>query len=251
MSPVATLVKLGSTALLLSVLEDEGVTRFPVSPQRPVAAFRAFATDVTMRATHVDTDGRAWSAWDYQDALWDLARRYVDRGGGEAVAGADEVELILTQWREMLDGVRDDPASVADRVDWAAKQRILEGYRDRYGLGPRDARLRAIDLQYHDVRLDRSLAARVGLRQLHSEDVRRDAVAHPPTTTRAYFRGECVARYPDDIVSANWDSIVFDVGQGPLQRIPMMDPTRGTRELVARLFDDNSTALSLVNALNG
>jgi hypothetical protein len=168
----------------------------------------------------------------------------------EAVAAIEEVELILTQWREMLDGVRDDSDSVADRIDWVAKLRIVNGYRDRYSLGPHDARLRAIDLQYHDVRPERSLAARVGLRELHTNEAVREAIHNPPPSTRAYFRGQCVARYPDQIVAANWDSVVFDLGEGPLRRVPMLDPLRGTQLLTADLLETSATAVDLLEALD-
>ncbi len=53
--------------------------------------------------------------------------------------------------------------------------------------------------------------------------------------TRAFFRGQCVARYPEEIVAANWDSVVFDLGEGPLQRVPMLDPLRGTHALTCRV----------------
>ena len=251
MSPVATFVKLGSTALLLAALEDEGVLRFPAPPARPVSAIREFSFDTTLRHCVSDDEGRQRSAWDYQDELWHVAQNYVDRHGGEAVAPPVEVQEILTQWREMLDGVRDNRDSVADRVDWVAKKRIVDGLRSRYDLGRHDAKLRAVDLQYHDVRREKSLAQRVGLMEMAGGDIIREAVRRAPESTRAYFRGECVTRFPDDIVSANWDSIVFDVGQGPLQRIPMMDPTRGTRDLTGSLFEKNLTAVALVAALNG
>ncbi|MBW4030253.1 MAG: proteasome accessory factor PafA2 [Acidobacteria bacterium] len=251
MSPVATFVKLGSTALLLAALEADGVGAFPLAPAQPVRAIRDFSFDTSLRTVVPDGDGRRRTAWDYQDELWQLAQRYVERHGATVVAGGDEVAQILRQWREMLDGVRDHPEDVADRVDWVAKRRIVEGFQSRYSLAPRDAKLRAIDLQYHDVRRDKSLAARVGLQQMFSDEEIRRAVARAPGSTRAYFRGECVTRFPDDIVSANWDSIVFDVGHGPLQRIPMMDPTRGTEELTGSLFAHNLTAVALVAALNG
>jgi proteasome accessory factor A len=216
-----------------------------------VRAIREFSCDTTLRASVEDDHGRSRSAWDYQDELWHVAQRYVERSGAPVVASEAEVAMVLREWREMLDGVRDDPLSVADRVDWVAKKRIVEGFQSRYDLPPRDAKLRAIDLQYHDVRREKSLAQRVGLRQMSSDEEIRDAVHSAPTSTRAYFRGECVTRFPDAIVSANWDSIVFDVGHGPLQRIPMMDPTRGTQELVGGLFKQNLTAVALVAALNG
>ena len=250
LSAYATFVKLGSTALLLAMLEDEGSSDFPSPPRHPVRAVRAFSLDTTLSAVEICEDNKWRSAWDFQDQLWTLADRYVTRGGGEAVANEAEVCLLLGQWREMLDGVRDDPTSVADRVDWVAKLRVVDGMKDRYNLDPHDAKLRAIDLQYHDLRPQRSLAQRVGLRTLQSDEEVREAVHNPPTTTRAYFRGQCVARYPDQIVAANWDSVVFDLGEGPLQRVPMMDPLRGTAALTEDLLKVSATADELLEALD-
>jgi proteasome accessory factor A len=250
LSQFATLVKLGSTALLLALLEDEGPQNFPSPPRHPVRAVRSYSLDVSLRAVEICEDNQWRSAWDLQDQLWSLAARYVERRGGGAVAPTDEVSLIIEQWREMLDGVRDDAASVADRVDWVAKLRIVKGIQDRYALDDHDAKLRAIDLQYHDIRPQRSLAQRVGLRTLQDDEIVREAVHNPPATTRAYFRGQCVARYPDQIVAANWDSVVFDIGQGPLQRVPMMDPLRGTAALTADLLEVCPTADDLLEALD-
>jgi hypothetical protein len=75
------------------------------------------------------------------------------------------------------------------------------------------------------------------------------AMTEPPTTTRAYFRGRCLSKYPDDIVAANWDSLVFDVGRDPLRRVPMMEPLRGTAEHVATLIDTSETAGELLDRL--
>ncbi len=251
MSQVATLVKLGSTALLLAVLEDEGVSVFPALPRDPVRALRQYALDPDLGVVEPDEDGRALTAWDYQDTLWHLAAHYVTRGGGVALGDPDGVALVLEQWREMLDGVRDDPALVADRVDWVAKRRLVDGYRARYDLAPTHARLRAIDLQYHDLRPEKSLAMRVGLREVVDAQAIRDAVHKPPLTTRAFFRGECVARYPEAVTAANWDSLVFDLGHGPLQRVPMMDPLRGTAALTRDLLEKCETADALLAALDG
>ena len=250
MSQVATFVKLGSTALLLTVLEESGVVAFPSMPRHPVTAVRSFSLDPTLKNAVLCEDERTRTAWDFQDELWHLANNHVARRGAEAVAEPDEVAFILVQWREMIDGVRDDHAAVADRVDWVAKLRVVNGYRERYDLATDDARLHAIDLQYHDLRAERSLAQRVGLRTLHDEGAVREAVHNPPDTTRAYFRGQCVARFPDEIVAANWDSVVFDLGEGPLQRVPMLDPLRGTRLLTEDLLETSATAQELLEALD-
>jgi len=77
-----------------------------------------------------------------------------------------------------------------------------------------------------------------------------EAVLHPPRDTRAYFRGEAVARYGAEISAASWDSIVFDVpGAATLQRVPMRDPLRGTAAHVGDLLDRSPDAATLLAAL--
>jgi proteasome accessory factor A len=75
-------------------------------------------------------------------------------------------------------------------------------------------------------------------------------MVRPPDDTRAYFRGECLRRYPDEIAAASWDSVIFDVhGRAALQRVPTLDPTRGTRHHVGELLDRCSDAGDLIDAL--
>ncbi|MFZ5869715.1 MAG: proteasome accessory factor PafA2 family protein, partial [Actinomycetota bacterium] len=78
------------------------------------------------------------------------------------------------------------------------------------------------------------------------------AVAAPPEDTRAFFRGECLARFGEHVAAASWDSVIFDIpGRGALQRVPTLEPRRGTREHVGELLDRCSTAAELVEALRG
>ena len=86
-----------------------------------------------------------------------------------------------------------------------------------------------MDLQYHDLRPEKSLAARVGLERLTNDHEVVEAITEPHPDTRAYFRGNSLQKWADDIVAANWDSLVFDIGRDPLRRVPMMEPSRGTR----------------------
>jgi len=250
MSPVATWLKLGVTSLLLSYIEHRGVEALPPAPTRPVRAFRAFARDESLTAT-TPTDRGEWRALDYQEALYELLSTFVATEGADDVAPSDEVTGLLAEWRRCLDALATTPDLLSDTVDWIAKRRILRAYQDRYHCGPLDARLRAIDLQYADIHPARSLASRARLRHLFSEDDISAAVSTPPASTRAFFRGTCVARFSDALVSANWDSLVFDVGSGPLQRVAMMDPLRGTAALTEPLFNSVSNASELVVALNG
>ena len=110
-------------------------------------------------------------------------------------------------------------------------------------------RLKAIDLQYSDLRRDRSLATRCWLRTLIDPSDAQHAIEHPQVTTRAYFRGTCLSRFEPEIVAANWDSIVFDVVREPLRRVPMMEPLRGTQALTWELLASCANAGELIARL--
>jgi proteasome accessory factor A len=176
------------------------------------------------------------------------ARTWADRHGLDAVT-VDDGKRILEEWENVLSGLERDPDSVATVVDWVAKKRLVDGYAQRHSLEPTDARLKAIDLQYSDLRRERSLASRCGLRTMIDEGDVRTAIDTPPDTTRAYFRGTCLSKFADDIVAANWDSIVFDVGRDPLKRVPMMEPLRGTKALTEELFTASTSAADLIARL--
>jgi hypothetical protein len=126
---------------------------------------------------------------------------------------------------------------------------MVEGYRQRHSLEWNDPKLAAMDLQYHDVRPERSLYARAGMeRMLDPTEVER-AVTEPPETTRAYFRGRCLQRWGSAIAAANWDSLVFDLGTDPLRRVPMMEPLRGTKAHVDDLLNSVSSPAELLERL--
>jgi proteasome accessory factor A len=189
------------------------------------------------------------TALDVQWALFEAAVNFAERVGLDALGADGSGDLCLRRWEEVLTQLERDPLTAAATVDWVAKFRLVEGFRERHGLEPSSAKLRAIDLQYHDLRPEKSLADRVGLEQLVTPEEIATAEVEPPTTTRAYFRGRCIARYHDAIESANWDAVVFDLGSDPLRRVPMMDPTRGTKAEVAQILDQSPTAAELLHAL--
>ncbi len=235
MSEVATYLKVGTTAIVLSMIEDDALGDEWVLGN-PVAAIRQVSHDPSLRQTIMLRDGRRATAIEIQWGLLERARKY-EQSHGLASVG-DTVGLdVLERWEHVLGGLETDPDSVANWVDWVAKRRLVDGYAERYSLAPGSPKLRAIDLQYHDLRADRCLALRAGLDTIVDPDDAVAAMTNPPTTTRAYFRGRCLAKYPDDVVAANWDSLVFDVGRDPLRRVPMMEPFRGTADHVATLID--------------
>ena len=72
----------------------------------------------------------------------------------------------------------------------------------------------------------------------------------PPEDTRAYFRGRCLEKYADSVAAASWDSVIFDLpGRESLQRVPTIEPLRGSRAHVGELIDRCATADELFAAL--
>ncbi|NDF31260.1 MAG: proteasome accessory factor PafA2, partial [Acidimicrobiia bacterium] len=204
--------------------------------------------DPSLQRTILLQNGERMTALDVQWSLLEKASRYARERGLSSV-GEDVGALVLELWEEALTGLAGDRSSVADLVDWVAKERLIDAYSARHAVTPTDSRLRALDLQYHDMRPERCLATRVGLRQFVSTDDVERGIDHAPESTRAYFRGECLRRWPDHIVAANWDSMVLDVGRDPLRRIPMMEPLRGTKAHVGALLDASTSIADLVDRL--
>ncbi len=247
MSEVATLVKVGATALVLAMIEDDALGD-DLAVASPVAAIRQISHDPTLTRTVLMRDGRRMTALDIQTVLLERATAYAAQRGLDAV-GEQAGSLALEWWQRIVAGLGGDRHEVADVVDWVAKQRMVEAYAARHGLRPADARLKAIDLQYHDLRPDRGLASRARLRTLIDPTEVASAITEPPVDTRAYFRGRCLAKWPDQVSAANWDSLVFDLGRDPLRRVPMMEPLRGNQAAVGALLDESATPSDLLARL--
>jgi proteasome accessory factor A len=248
LAEVATFLKVGTTALVLSMIEDDWLTR-DLLPAKPVQALRQVSYDLTLERPIELADGSWITALEAQWELYDRARKFAEEQGLECIGGEDVGREVLARWEAVLTGLETDPTTLAGQVDWIAKHRLIDGYRERHDLRWDDARLAAMDLQYHDLRPDKSLAARVGLETIASHEETTRAMTEPPPDTRAYFRGKCLQRWPESIVAANWDSLVFDVGGDPLRRVPMMEPLRGTQAHVGSLIDGCETAADLLEKL--
>jgi proteasome accessory factor PafA2 len=251
LSETSTYLKLGTTALVLAMIEDDFLDR-DLAVETPVAALRAVSHDPTCRHRLTMRDGRHLTAVELQREYLELARAYVEKTFGD---DADPQTLdVLDRWESVLDRLSRDPMECARELDWVAKLRLLEQYRDRDGLGWDDAKLHLIDLQYADIRPEKGLYHRlVQAGRLHRllDDASVESAMHdPPEDTRAWFRGRCLEKYAGDVAAASWDSVVFDLpGRDSLQRVPTLDPLRGSRAHVGALIDACPTAVDLVRAL--
>jgi Pup amidohydrolase len=248
---VATYLKVGTTALVLAMIED-GFIEDELSIDNPVRTLRQVSHDPSLRQKVRLRNGRTLTAVQLQLEYLALARKYVeDRQGSDA----DEMTLdVLDRWESVLDRLDRDPMLCARELDWVAKLELLQRYRDRDGLDWSDAKLHLVDLQYADLRPDRGLynklVAMGKIDRLLTDDAITRAVHEPPHDTRAYFRGRCLEKYAEHVAAASWDSVIFDLpGRESLQRVPTIDPRRGTRAHVGELLDRCDTAHQLVEAL--
>jgi Pup amidohydrolase len=244
---VATFLKVGTMLLVLDLVEDEALATVPVLAQ-PVHAFHQVSHDLTGRRPLRLDDGTTATPLELQWHYLDAVKRAVKDRDLTPV----EVE-VLERWEAVLATAEADPRALAGKVDWATKLELLESYRQRHQLDWDHDRLKMVDLQYHDVRRDKGLyhrlAARGRVERLVTDAEISHAMTRPPEDTRAWFRGECLRRFPDRVVAAGWDSLIFDVGQAALQRVPMMEPGRGTRAHVGDLLDRVGSAEELLAAL--
>ena len=248
---VASYLKMGTTALVLELIEQKGFTR-DLGVERPVTSLHSVSHDPSLKTVLRLRDGTTATAVQLQWMYLEQVTSYVDERQG---ADADpQTRDVLARWESVLTRLETDPMSCARELDWVAKLRLLEGFRQRENLPWDAARLQLIDLQWADLRPEKGLYHRLVQRglvdRLVTDDEITEAVGTPPPDTRAYFRGRCLARYGEHVAAASWDSVIFDVpGRGALQRVPTLDPHRGTREHVGELLDRCSTAAELLDAL--
>ena len=251
LAEVSTYLKVGTTALVLAMIEERFITR-DLAVEGPVAALRAVSHDPTLRHRVTLKDGRTLTAVQLQLEYLDLAKKYVeDRFGSDA---DPQTVDVLARWESVLDRLERDPMLCAGELDWVAKLKLLQSYRDRDGLDWDDAKLHLIDLQYADIRREKGLYHRLvnagRIERLLEPATVETAMHEPPADTRAYFRGRCLEKYADSVAAASWDSVIFDLpDHDSLQRIPTMDPLRGTRASVGALIDASATASDLFAAL--
>ena len=251
LSEIATYLKMGTTALVLSALEA-GIVAEGLMPEHPVAALHAVSHDPELNYRIELRDGRKLTAVELQWEFHEQAEKHVSETMG--LERDEQTADVLRRWADVLTALETDPMSLADQLDWVAKKALLEGYRRRDDLDWDAPRLELVDLQYSDVDPHRGLAQRLqqrGRLQRITTDEEVDAAeAHPPEDTRAWFRGECIRRYGDDVAAASWDSVIFDLSdRAALQRVPTLDPFRGTRQHVGELLDRTETGADLVRAL--
>ena len=209
MMEYATALKVGTTALVLQLLEEqERVICGEIKLLDPVQAIRDISRDMTYRWEVQLEDGRYTTATEIQRAYLDLAERYL-RGRDE------EGDWVLDEWRFVIDALEHDPGCLVDRVDWVAKKWLLEYFMREEGLDWQDTWIQSLDLEYHNLNAARSLYfdlyERGMVKRVVDEQINQ-AIVHPPANTRARARSRVMRALTDQKTHSqryqiDWDSI--------------------------------------------
>jgi len=247
MSEPTIFLRNGTTALVLAMIED-GVIPSGFTLRDPVRAIKDVSHDPTCKREIQLDSGKKLSAVQLQREYCNLAMSYVGRNELDP-SYKDVVEM----WQRVLESLEHDPMELAAEIDWVTKKSMMEGFMERKGLDWGSPQVRLLDLQFHDLRPDKGLyflMERQGrVKRLVSDAEIEAAITEPPEDTRAYFRGQCLKRYPSEVFGVNWDSISFGIGDEPIKRILMAEPLKGTKAHVEDLLTSSTRAPDLVKNL--
>jgi proteasome accessory factor PafA2 len=203
MSQFATALKIGTTALVLDLIEQRKAPQLELA--NPVEATKSISRDQRYDWIIELRDGRKISAVDVQRLYLAAAR--------EHCAKDEETAWLLSEWEQVLDDLSLDFWRCRDRLDWVAKKFLLTTFQESERLEWHDPWLQSIDLEYHNVSLENGLyyeMVREGrMRRIVTEEEIKRAIFHPPQTTRAFFRGRAVAKFNREIETIQWDETAF------------------------------------------
>ncbi len=249
MSEYATYLKLGTTALVLKMIEDKYIDT-PLKLRHPVAAMRQVSRDLTCSLPLQMDNGKHLSAVDVQYKFLEYARRYVAEQPYN-----QEHDDMLEKWEYVLTQLADDPMQLDRELDWVTKSYILSNYREKHQCEWNSPRLAMIDLQYHDIRPEKNLyyllQRQDQVEQLISEEEILHGLTNPPRDTRAYFRGQCLKQYRSRIFGVSWGAISFDMGNASVKRVIMPEPAKGTYRYVHELLEKSQTVEELLTNMTG
>ncbi|WP_447979679.1 depupylase/deamidase Dop [Candidatus Nitrospira bockiana] len=247
MAELSTYLKLGTTSIVLDLLEG-GAELPALDLEDPVRMIKEVSRDLEVKKDLRLAGGGVTTAIEVQRAYLKAAQDFY------ACHELNQVTKdILVRWEEVLDKLEQDPRLLVRELDWVAKRHMIESYIERKGCGWDDPRVTLLDLQYHDVRPEKGLyytLERSNLIDRLVQDAEIDkAEQQPPTGTRAYFRGQCLKKFGSQVYAASWTSVLFDVGNTTIKKIPLMEPLRGTESLTRELLEGAESAQSLLAKL--
>ena len=247
MCEVATFLKVGTTTIIMDMLENQGaLPRIDLAD--PVNAVKLVSRDLTIKSSLALRNGQHTTALAIQQTFLHAAHDFYTTRELSPIT-----KEVLVRWESVLETLDRDPSKLDGEIDWVAKYALIESYMDRKHCSWQDPRIAMMDLQYHDIRPSKGLyfsLERAGKveRLTHTEEIQR-AKQTAPAQTCAFFRGACLQRFPQQIYGMSWTSVLLETADSTIKRIPLMDPYRGTQSLTHELFQDIDSVDQLLSRL--
>jgi proteasome accessory factor A len=236
MSQTTTLLKVGSAALVLEMIEA-GVPLRDFTFENPIRAIREISNDLTGRKEVKLANGSTVTALDAQRDYYQRAVDYVAKRGNDPIT-----DRVLELWGRVLIAVENDDLSLIDtEIDWAIKKKLIDRYSERHGLELTSPRIAQIDLAYHDVRPGRGLFSLLSQRgeaaTVVSDEQIKEAVTVPPATTRAHLRGRFVAAAQDAARDYTVDWVHLKLNDQAQRTVLLKDPFKYVDDRVDKLIE--------------
>jgi proteasome accessory factor A len=235
MSEFSSWMKVGITDLVLRMVEANTVMR-DLSLENPIRAIREISHDVTCRKKVRLANGRELTAIEVQEEYYERTERFLERRGPDP-----QSKQLLQEWRDALDAlILQEPDRLVRKVDWVAKQSLIESYRERHQLPLSHPRVALLDLAYHDVNRTRGLyyvLERAGKmeRAVAEKEIHR-AMREPPQTTRAKLRGDFIRHAKQKRRDYTVDWVHLKLNDQAQRTVLCKDPFRSVDERVEQLI---------------
>lgn len=255
MSEYSTFLKVGTTKIVLMMLEDSFIEE-DLSLEEPVKSLIDISHDTSLQTKVRLVNQNRYTAIEIQKIFLETAKRYFETYPD---LKTPEYEHVLSEWETVLKQLEDDPMQLKDRVDWVIKKWLMERQMRLKNFNWESARIKQMDIMYHDIRKNKGLfyilEADGHIKRINDPDGKYNAqyfIKNPPVDTRAYFRSQCLKRYGDSVTEANWDVIIFkNVNDKKQLIVPLVDPLKGTAEMVENLFKESADPGDLLEHLSG
>jgi proteasome accessory factor A len=239
MSETTTMLKVGTTDLVLRMLEHGTVLR-DMTLENPIRAIREISHDPTGRKTVRLANGRELSALQIQTEFLERARDFAERRG--LLADPDGIHArVLDLWTRAVTAVDTGDLSLVEReIDWVIKLRLLERYMAKHDLPLSSPRIAQMDLAYHDITRTRGLyyllEKRGAVARVSHDLAIFQAKSVPPQTTRAKLRGEFIKRAQERRRDFTVDWVHLKLNDQAQRTVLCKDPFRAVDERVEKLI---------------
>ena len=235
MSETTTLLKVGSTDLVLRMIEAGAIMR-DLTLDNAIRAIREVSHDMTGRSRVRLANGRELSALDIQYEYLNRAKDFTLKNGLDPIS-----KRVLDMWERALSAIETGNLDmIAREIDWVTKYQLIERYRARHDLPLSSPRVAQLDLAYHDVHRGRGLyylLQRAGAVERAARDIDIfEAKSVPPQTTRARLRGEFIRRAQEKRRDFTVDWVHLKLNDQAQRTVLCKDPFRSVDERVEKLI---------------